>query len=615
MSGLKIQTGSAVYINGKPGKILKRKSAALVLVQFDDEETALVHVNNLAAPPPDTPVTIRSGDSLSPAHHQIALRFMERLLPFANQRRIPKAIMVDLEKELGVHRTTIQRMLKRFRDLETLVAFAPPNRPGGRGKSRLSEPVEAIVQTLIESEYLSRKKIRVQHLYELVVEACATAGVKPPDRKTIYRRIDSIHEHIRVKKREGNAAIRDKFELQRGNFPDATYVLAVIQIDHTEVDVFVVDEFTRVSIGRPTITVAIDVYTGMVTGFYLAVQAPSTDMVGACLYRSMMPKAEWLADLGINAEWPIHGKFDTVHSDNAAELRSASLSTTYMELQINSTFRPVGKPRYGGHIENFFNWLAEHVRKLPGATGPNRDEKTDLNAEKTASFTLRELEKEIAELICADFHAKPHSGGLSRMGYLELAIRREKYVAEKFQWVPATREERDDLRIRFMPMFLVTVQQYGIQLDRFTYSDTILRSWVRQRNPKRPDGKFVVRRDPSEFNVIYFLDPNLDRYFPVPFANPANPRVSEPEVRDAVQKLNVLRKEITQNAIIDAVRATRENVEQARKKTIKAKRLLRRAAAAKQKPLDLRPLKPIRPMTTVVVDNDQDIEQFETEEF
>jgi len=54
--------------------------------------------------------------------------------------------------------------------------------------------------------------------------------------------------------------------------------LQLLQIDHTLVDVVVVDEFDREPIGRPWLTLAIDVATRMVPGFHLTLEAPSANL-------------------------------------------------------------------------------------------------------------------------------------------------------------------------------------------------------------------------------------------------------------------------------------------------------------------------------------------------
>lgn len=77
--------------------------------------------------------------------------------------------------------------------------------------------------------------------------------------------------------------------------------LEVVQIDHTRADVIVVDEQSREAIGRPWLTLAVDVLTRIVTGFHLSLDAPSRD------------KTAWLAQRGIDAPWPVAGLPETLH--------------------------------------------------------------------------------------------------------------------------------------------------------------------------------------------------------------------------------------------------------------------------------------------------------------
>ena len=51
--------------------------------------------------------------------------------------------------------------------------------------------------------------------------------------------------------------------------------LQIIQIDNTSLDVFTVDTESREIIGTPYLTASIDVYSGMITGIYLSLNAPS----------------------------------------------------------------------------------------------------------------------------------------------------------------------------------------------------------------------------------------------------------------------------------------------------------------------------------------------------
>src|SRR5215472_1419990 len=57
--------------------------------------------------------------------------------------------------------------------------------------------------------------------------------------------------------------------------------LEVVQIDHTEIDIIVVDELTRTPLsGRPWLTLAIDVFSRVVTGLHVSMSAPSRVSAG-----------------------------------------------------------------------------------------------------------------------------------------------------------------------------------------------------------------------------------------------------------------------------------------------------------------------------------------------
>ena len=86
-----------------------------------------------------------------------------------------------------------------------------------------------------------------------------------------------------------------------------TRPLEVVQIDHTQADVIIVDELSREVAGRPWITLAIDVLTRMVTGFHLALDPPSRTSIGLCLLHAVYDKSAWLAERNIEAPWPVAG--------------------------------------------------------------------------------------------------------------------------------------------------------------------------------------------------------------------------------------------------------------------------------------------------------------------
>ena len=69
-------------------------------------------------------------------------------------------------------------------------------------------------------------------------------------------------------------------------------------------DVIVVDEEHRQPIQRPSLTVVIDVYSRMVLGFAIYLEKPSAFTAGLAIAHAVLPKEQWLADVGVQAEWP-----------------------------------------------------------------------------------------------------------------------------------------------------------------------------------------------------------------------------------------------------------------------------------------------------------------------
>ncbi|MFG6531383.1 MULTISPECIES: hypothetical protein [unclassified Sulfitobacter] len=90
----------------------------------------------------------------------------------------------------------------------------------------------------------------------------------------------------------------------------------IVQIDHTKVDVTVVDPVTRRPLGRPTLTVAIDVNTRMVLGFHLSLEPPSLLAVALCLTHAVIDKSHWLTARGISTDWPTRGIPHAIYVDN-----------------------------------------------------------------------------------------------------------------------------------------------------------------------------------------------------------------------------------------------------------------------------------------------------------
>src|SRR5260370_14359079 len=115
-------------------------------------------------------------------------------------------------------------------------------------------------------------------------------------------------------------------------------------------DIIVVDEEHRQPIQRPSLTVVIDVYSRMVLGFALYLEKPSAFTAGIAIAHAILPKENWLAGVGVQAEWPCWGKMRTIHCDNAKEFRGTVIGRACQDHDITIEHHPPPEPRYGRYI-------------------------------------------------------------------------------------------------------------------------------------------------------------------------------------------------------------------------------------------------------------------------
>ena len=191
---------------------------------------------------------------------------------------------------------------------------------------------------------------------------------------------------------------------------NAKAVLDIVQIDHTQADAFVVDPWFRRLIGRPWLTLAIDIASRCVVGFYVGMERPNAGTVALLLSRIALPKAPWLAALGVEAEWPMQGIPRILHLDNAAEFKGKALRAGCIQYDIDLMYRPVGKPHFGGHIERLNRTLMQRLKGLPGTTGNSVKGRKEKAPEESAALTLKEFERWLAVEIGKRYHHSSHRG-------------------------------------------------------------------------------------------------------------------------------------------------------------------------------------------------------------
>jgi len=204
-----------------------------------------------------------------------ARRRMEIISPLAALEVVGHRAVDAAAFALGLSRRQVYVLIRRAREGAGLVTdLAPERSGGGRGKGRLSEPVERIIRELLQKRFLTRQKRSLAAFHREIMQACKVQKLPVPARNTIALRIACLDPEKTIRSREGPDCARD-LQGVGGAPPTITAPLEQVQIDHTVVDLIVVDERDRQPIGRPYLTIAIDVFTRCVSGMVVTLEAPS----------------------------------------------------------------------------------------------------------------------------------------------------------------------------------------------------------------------------------------------------------------------------------------------------------------------------------------------------
>ncbi|WP_222722383.1 Mu transposase C-terminal domain-containing protein [Actinomadura alba] len=503
----------------------------------------------------------------------VAVRRAEVIGPLALRARVGVDAADAAAAQLGISRRQVYALLRRWRQGEGVVTdLLPGTSSGGRGWSRLPDEVEALLAEVVGLRYLSRQRRSVAAVYREVVRQCRMRGLAVPARNTLVRRIEGLDPAAVVSAREGADRVR-ALRSAGGQPPVIEGLLEQVQMDHTVVDLEVVDDRFRRPIGRPYVTAAIDVASRCVVGLVVTLEPPSALSVGLCLVHTATDKRAWLERLGVQAVWPMSGKPRMIHVDNAAEFKSEALRRGCDQHGIALEYRPLGLPHFGGIIERLIGTMMEMVHELPGTTFSNPAERGDYDSQASAVLTVAELNKWLA-LAVASYHGQVH-GTLKQTP----AGRWEQGVAESGR--PATVAGETAFLVDFLPVIRRTLTRTGFTIDHVQYFSDALKPWIARRDRLE---KFVLRRDPRDISRIWALDPDGDAYVQVPYRTLSRPPISVWEQRAAVARLREQgRDQVDEHALFAMVEQMRQITDTAAATTRKARRQVQRRSTTRDR--------------------------------
>lgn len=415
---------------------------------------------------------------------------------------------------------TIKNWMKKSGSTPSASRLSSLHHLKGNRERRYGPEVLEIIDEVIQQKFLVPEPVPRSWLRTFVIDeirkrnAERTVDILPePGDKVIRNQIKRLRNQDVLNAQEGPTIAYSKEGLAI-ELPDPTRPLERIEIDHTIIDIIVVDPTNMLPIGRPTVAAAIDRCTRMPFALHVSFDPPSLLTVMECLKNGMLskgylerkkaaPDRPW----NIKNDWPVGGVPHSLVVDLARENVSEDLRNFAFRVGINEVhFMPRRSPWYKGAIERFLGTMNRQVaHTAPGTTFSNTLQKGDYDSTSRAVVTLDELYEALHKWLIDIYQVSPHGG-----------IRRTprnlwNEITQKYRIRPITDRREIDAVIGRSERS--SMRRTGIKLRHLTYQSTEyghFRDSEECQKMKGPDGKVQFLYDPADLSEIRIIRANRD---------------------------------------------------------------------------------------------------------
>ena len=568
--------GIEVEHAGRRWRVHRLLGAEAVLLLDDGGEIVSVETERVRFPEAGTESvgTVLHRTTCTEAQWLEAARRRDRLTALAALPARSGAAIDDAARELGLKRRRIWALLRQMAAAGSAVEEFLPRRPATRAK-RLAIEIERIISQAIEQHYAKPGRPSLTSLHTVVTERCRLAALPSPSYQAVADRVRARDQVWLARRRHGPRSAR-ALRLLTGSHPGASAPWERIQIDSTPCDVVLVREADRTVIGRPTVTVAVDLYSRVVLGFSVSLEAASTVTVATCLAHACLPKGDWLARRDLGAiRWPVHGRPGTLEIDQGSENEARGIQRGLLRYGITAKVRASGHPEQHGTIERLLGTIMRAVHELDGSTFSSVADRGECDPAGRACLSLPELER-ILVLIIDRYNHTIHGGTGERPLDRYLSYFRRADLPEAARVPPLLPADR--LLIDFLPFERRSLTRTGVRLFRVDYSSVDLLPLWRRDNGRAVER--VVVYDPRSLAQVWVLDEATDEYLVVPYRIPRSD-MTLAESQAARQALHDARlRDRTENRLFDNLAKIRTIEQGARTRT--ARHRAERAHQARQ---------------------------------
>ncbi|QIZ78781.1 transposase [Ferrimonas lipolytica] len=406
----------------------------------------------------------------------------------------------------------------------SIQALVPKHGNKGNTKSRTSSGEQQFFDKAIE-RYLIPQRPSVAAVYQFYKDSIRVENLKllgdkvaPISYRAFLDRINRLPPYEVMKARHGKYKADVEFNAIGRHIPP-TRALERVEIDHTPLDLILLDDELHIPLGRAFLTLLIDSYSKCVVGFHIGYKEPSYYSVKMALLNAMKPKEELCRRFPqLRNDWPCHGKIETLVVDNGAEFWSKSLEQACLEVVTDIQFNPVKRPWLKPMVERIFGKInSELLISMPGKTFSNILEKEDYNPAKDAVIRFSTFNELFHQWIIDVYHMESDS----RCQWIPYYTWQQSVA--HLPPLPLSNDDQKKLEIVLAQSDYRKHRRGGIQIHNLRYDSDKFATYRKYHTANRGRSEqpsVLVKTNLDDLSYIHVYVEQLKGYMVVPCVDP-----------------------------------------------------------------------------------------------
>ena len=265
-----------------------------------------------------------------------------------------------------------------------------------KARRRISTKVNDVLDEMIQKHYLKLRGESIQTTHRFLEREIRAISMNEgqdlicPSLSTVHRRVNELPKMLVDQHRYGSAYAKNKWRYSMHG-DQSTRIMERVEVDHTMLDIWVLDPITGLPLGRPWVTILIDRYSGYILGLHVSFYGPSASTIASALRMSIEPKDLLCQAIpGLQNSWTVYGVAELYVMDNGKEMHSHRFRRIGWELQTDFIYNPVRQPWLKSSIERT---MMEVCRILPAQGRVHTPIKNSLapDPKKTATVLFDDL--------------------------------------------------------------------------------------------------------------------------------------------------------------------------------------------------------------------------------